>query len=264
MYINQSSIPLTSTKRNIMKNTLITSLMLLFSTAAFAQDSVYTYGVQLPPSVNHEKLLYAQYVSDIAPTLWNDIVLPYKERVALDERKKTQGYYSYKTFIDYASVVISATHNKKVFTAESSDDNLTIEQQRIVANADLNTDIVIKIKYNYKILAKPMLIEGTLTIKVVPETEAEYIGGLKLLSSYLLQQVIDKISSRIMKQPVVEFTINEEGQAIDVKLNRTTGDAKTDAMVIDAIQRMPKWNPAKNAKGIPVKQRFTIPLGGGC
>lgn len=104
-------------------------------------------------------------------------------------------------------------------------------------------------------------------VTVVPETEAEYPGGFKQLTEYLTENFINKISEKNalerIRQAIVKFTVNEEGQIVDAKIFKTSKDPKTDKLLLEAINKMPKWSPAKNAMGIKVKQEISIPFGGG-
>jgi len=50
------------------------------------------------------------------------------------------------------------------------------------------------------------------------------------------------------------------------QLSKTSGDQKTDKLLLKAINKMPKWKPAENSDGIKVKQEFEFSVGncGGC
>ena len=61
------------------------------------------------------------------------------------------------------------------------------------------------------------------------------------------------------------FTVNEEGDVVDAKISKTSGDLLTDKLIVEGISKMPKWKPAKNSKGEKVKQDFIFNVGnGGC
>jgi TonB family protein len=111
-------------------------------------------------------------------------------------------------------------------------------------------------------------IEGTVRVTVVPETEAEYMGGNKQITEYFNQNVVNKISEKNpekIQQAVLKFTVDEDGQIINPKITRTSNDSEIDKLLLDAAAKMPKWKPAQNAQGTKVKQDFTIPFGnGGC
>jgi TonB family protein len=137
----------------------------------------------------------------------------------------------------------------------------------------MGTDIRIKIRFNFKNQPNDSGVnvnkinEGEYVVTVIPETEAEYPGGYKQLTEYLNENVFSKISekntSEKIQQAILRFTVNEDGQIVDTRIAKTTTYPKIDELLLDATNKMPKWTPAENSKGIKVKQEFSIPLGGG-
>jgi len=62
----------------------------------------------------------------------------------------------------------------------------------------------------------------------------------------------------------VKFTVNEEGKIVDALIFRSSEDPKADQLLLDAINKMPEWKPARNSTGMKIKQEFTIPMSNGC
>ncbi|MDP1746596.1 MAG: energy transducer TonB [Bacteroidota bacterium] len=265
-----------------MKNNIIILLLSLLSLMGSSQNSKFEYLGRSNPSVKKEKLKEAKFICDITPEFWGRLAMPEKDRVELDHRRKmdyslgsylyTQGGYD---IIDYISVEILATCNGKVLMFESTSDKLTTEQKNILNAADLSSNIRIKIMFKYKnqvndnLNSGDKIIEGQLTVTVVPEIEAEYPGGFKQLTKYFTENVINKVSktngSKRVEQAIVKFNVNEQGQIVDAKILRTSTDPQIDKLLLDATNKMPKWKPAENSKGIKIKQGFSIPFGGdGC
>ncbi len=277
-----------------MKQLLFTSLLSLILLSGSAQPSEYTG--RLIPSTNKLKLHEAAFLNDITPELWRNMVLPSYERMDLNRRRMAhyQGYdifplgynylspqeHNYNKIIDYLSVNITSTHEGKTLTAHSSNDQLSPEQKRVLATADLNTEISIKVKFKYKDLLndasghEPKIIEGNVSVTIVPETEAQFPGGYTELRNQLTNTVMSKLPSGgaaksiyadKISRTVVKFTVNEEGKVIDASISNTSTDSFLDILLVDAIYHLPKWKPAKNAKGQTVKQQFNFSLGsGGC
>ncbi len=150
-----------------MKNTVAILFLILFFNSGFSQNAKYEYRGRLTPSTNKTLLNEAKSISDITPKLWQKLVLEHKERLELDKRGRRhyiQGYYiyplgynyiypydiNYNKLVDYVTIEISTIYNGKLFKAKSTSDKLTMEQKNILNNADLNTDISIKIKFKYK------------------------------------------------------------------------------------------------------------------
>jgi TonB family protein len=232
-----------------MKNTLITLLFSSVFATGFSQDLSYDVRVRYTHPVLMEKLNDAQLLSDFIadyPTNWVN---------------------------DYASVEISATNAGKTMKAFGMNQTLNSTQKDILKKADLGTDIVIDVAYKYKnsvtnnIENRSMHVSMTL----VPEVEAAFVGGYQQLTKYLKETVINQISETIPKEfqaGIVIFTINEQGEIANSQISKTSGDTKTDKLLLEAINNMPKWKPAENSKGIKVKQQFAFNVGrvgkGGC
>jgi TonB family protein len=277
-----------------MKHQAFTLLLSLALFSGSAQPPKFEYTGKLTPTTNKAKLSEAAFLNDITPELWRNMVLPSYERMDLNRRRMAhfQGYdvfplgynylspqeHNYNKIIDYLSVNITSVHNGKTVTAHSSNDQLSIEQKRILATADLNTEVSIHVKFKYKndvsseAGGENKIIEGKLAVTVAPETEAQFPGGYTELKDQLTKSVMSKLPSGgaaasmyadKISRTVVKFTVNEEGKVVDVSIATTSTDPFVDTLLIDAAYHLPKWKAAKNAKGKPVKQQFNFSLGGG-
>ncbi|MBL0331205.1 MAG: energy transducer TonB [Bacteroidetes bacterium] len=266
-----------------MKNKIVFSLLLLIVINGISQPSKFEYFGRLNPSVKKDKLNDAKFVTDLSPVLWHLLILPNKDRVELDEQRKLNyplGFFAYpqggyNTIVDYVSVEISTTHNGVVVTSTGAKEALTTEQKNNIKSADLGSDINVVIRFKYKkqlsnTIVANKLIEGNLNITVVPASEAEFPGGNKQLTNYLNENIFEKVSEkkafRNLPQAVVKFSVDEHGKVMNVKMSRSSMDATTDLQIINAINKMPNWKPAKNSNGKNVAQEFQIPFGmsGGC
>ncbi len=266
-----------------MKNPLSVLLLFLLVNPVFSKNPGYEYKGRFNPSVKKEKLSIVNTVNDI-PQLWNKLVLPFEVQEELDHRRKIdekgcfvfypQGY-NYSRLIEYVAVEISATSNNEVLKAQSTSDVLTPQQRAILNNADLNTNIVIEIRFKFKKLLadnrgvhNDKIMNGGVVFTVVPEIEAEFPGGFKQLTNYLTENIVSRVTEKLAAEKLqfaaVKFTVDENGLVVDAKVIRTSSVAKTDKLILDAINKMPKWKPAGNSKGEKLKQEFTIPFGDGC
>ena len=107
------------------------------------------------------------------------------------------------------------------------------------------------------------------TVTVIPDEEATYPGGSKDLRLFIKKNTIDKISEKSStqtQQGKVKFTVNEAGKVSDVQLSQSSGDHKIDKLLLETINKMPKWIPARDFNGVNVKQVFQLTVGGsdGC
>jgi TonB family protein len=244
-------------KQLIMSKKLILTLVtiLFIGLTAFAQTSFpndrsrdldyIVHGTYSRP-IKKEKLMEAKSLSDI-----------------IDD-------YPKKWITSYTSVEISATCQGKAMKAMSPNENLSPEQKNILNTIDLASDIVINVKYNYKYPLTNTIENNTMHVvmTVVPETEAEYVGGYQQMITYLKEKCSTIIPKKTPNKIhlAIRFTINEGGEITNAKITDTSGDAKTDKLLLEVISNMPKWRPAENIKGIKVKQEFKFSVGneGGC
>jgi hypothetical protein len=199
-------------------------------------------------SVTKEKLMEAKLLRDIIPN------------------------YPVNWITDYVSVEITATSSGKSMNALNSNEALSAQQKYLLSTVDLGTGFTIKVKYKSKNAVTNDIVndEMNVAMMIVPETEAEYAGGDQQLKKYLKESVVDKISesSRMHlqdKTAIAVFTINEQGEISNTKISETSGDAKTDRLIINAINKMSGWKPAENSSGTKVKQEFMFIVGNsGC
>lgn len=238
-----------------MKNSLSTLFLVLFLNNTYSQISNYAYPGGRPSDVTKQTLKSAKFIGEIIadyPTLY------------------------YSSIIDYLSVEISVTASGEILTAKHRSDTLSIEQKNILMLADMSSDVNIKIKFQYKDPSDSIRGGGNRfkemkhSILIVPETEAEYPGGYEQITNYLKEHVSDKIIPASPPEKLgivtVSFTINENGDVTDSKIEKSSGDVKVDKLLLDAINKMPKWKAAENEKGMKIKQTFKIsfPRMGGC
>ena len=135
--------------------------------------------------------------------------------------------------------------------------------------ADLGTDVVIDVTYKQvnAITDNLDIRKMHISYTVIPEIEAEYLGGYEQMKKYLKETAINKISETDYEKlrAAVRFTVNEQGEIANAQVSKTSGNQNTDKLLVEAINKMPKWKPAENSKGIKVKQEFIFNVGsGGC
>lgn len=261
-----------------MKNVIINLLVLAASFPGFSQNAKFEFAGKLTPSVKQEKLHTVRSVNELTDELWIKMSLAPKDRQELDELRRRYyplGYYAYPkggydAVIEYVSVEISAIRNETVVTALSKSDKLSPEQNDILNTAALGSEFKVKVKFKYKFRTFSSsdlseIITGVSLVTVVPETEAEYPGGVRQFTEYLTENVINKVSktgnSEKLSRAIVKFEVTGKGEIINAGMFRTSGNPDTDRILIDAINKMPKWRPARNSKGITIQQEFRIPFG---
>lgn len=273
-----------------MKNNLFTLLLSIVLSTGISQTSDYEYTGRNTPSIKKETLYDADFVSDIMPEFGRYFAILYNEKSMVNDQfrfneqlklvdypisRMDEPQKSFTKIMEFVSVKISATCNGILRTSESTGDRLTMEEKNILNSIDLGSNINIIITFKYKNQAKANLksgdkmLDGGYTVTTIPETEAEYPGGFKKISEYLNENIFSKLTeesvTKYLRWAIVNFAVNEEGQLVDVKISRTSENPKIDNMLLEAFNKMPRWIPAKNSKGVKIKQEFSLPLGtGGC
>jgi TonB family protein len=267
-----------------MKNSVILFILILVYTAGFSQNYKFEYTGGINPKVNKEKLNKVNLVSEITPDLWRSMQLSYNTRRELDIHKNTdftQVYsfsnqeFNYNNIVEYVSVEILTSSNGKIISSQSYGDKLTTAQKQILGNADSGTELDIKINFRFKnqasdkVNADSKVYSGTLTLVVIPETEAKYPGGYEKLSDFYTENIFKKVSDKSDFDKIlmasVKFTVNEDGRITGAKMSKSSTDPQIDKLILEQTGKMPKWSPAKNSEGINIKQEFVIPFGGnGC
>jgi TonB family protein len=176
-------------------------------------------------------------------------------------------YYPVNWITSYDSVRIIIRQNGKVVSAKGKNVELTQAQKEILGNAELFSEIEINVWYKFKEPYFKQTEKNHMHVKltVAPETEAEYAEGKQQMMKYLKEKAVNKIdtSSKDTWKVKIKFTINEEGNINDAKLVTSSGDKKTDRLFLEAINKMPKWKPAKTSEGKKIKQEFEFTAGRG-
>ncbi len=174
-------------------------------------------------------------------------------------------YYKPDWVKAYESVEISATEQGEIKRVYGKSGQLTDEQKALLNKADANTAIKVKIVYlPENNLKQNDLKEHKFSFKILPETEATFIGSNQELKQYLKQNAVDKIPAGTLRQyalAAVKFTIDEAGKITNSSIFESTKDEKIDAILLETIANMPNWKPAEFASGLKVKQEFVFTVG---
>ncbi len=229
-----------------MKTSLILSTVVLLSISGYSQDLNYEVRGTYSRAIKQEMLHAPKRISDLIegyPVNWID---------------------------SYTSVEISASCHGKEQKANSVNDSLSSEQQKILKTADLASKIIISVNYSYQVPVTRVVEHNTMHVEmtVVPQSEAQYSGGHEKLIQYLKENSLEipATTSKELQQLIIRFTINEQGKVSHPKIKRSFGDKETDQHFLKLIQNMPDWKAAENPEGMKVKQEFEFVAGrgGGC
>ena len=229
-----------------MKSLNLTLFLLLLMLPGFSKEPMYYVKGTYDRAVKKEVIADAKMISDLVPG------------------------YAKNWITDIISVELLVTNNGKVMKAEGKSETLNMQQKNLLNSVDLFSHIVINVKYRDEnaATAKMDIRDMHVSLTVVPETEAEFVGGAEKMKKYLKENAvskIDELTAEYMLNGIITFTVNEEGAISNVKITKSTGDPKIDDMLVAAINKMPKWKPAMNKNGVKVKQEFEFRVGNeGC
>ena len=174
--------------------------------------------------------------------------------------------YPYNWIHSYVSVEISITCGGKLIKVVGANDKLNNELQKMLPMVDLGSEIIINVSYKTKnpvtniLEVSKMNYVATLT----PDLEAEFFGGKDELIKLIKQDISYRIPESTLKKlkpTLIKFTINENGDVTNAVISRTSSDLKIDKLLLEVINKIPKWKPAQNLNGAKVSQDFKFGLG---
>lgn len=182
-------------------------------------------------------------------------------------------YYPSSWIEKYESVQVTTTSNGKSVTARSTDDKLTVEQQKLLQNLDINAQIKVIIYYKSRnVITEEMesrIVQRLFTVG--PEQEARYTGGEEAMRSYLNEHAVQMIVGdplELFKQATVIFTVDPQGKTTNIRIQNSSGIYSTDQFLLKAIEKMPLWKPAINVLGERISQDYEFDIramtGEGC
>ena len=277
-----------------MKKPILLFLCFLVSLSGFCQNSGYGYLQNDVPTIPIEKLNSVVSVYDLDPVFCRHLTVPFKEMYLLDHLlnrkrmllvsltgqptmqnpamdRKTFLQEDFDRIVTYRSVTIAVIQNGKMIKASGASQKLNEQQIQLLRNADLGSEVGVKIRFYYRNEAVKdfgdgnSVKEGEFAIKPVPNNEAMYPGGNDALVAFFSKQVTSRIPAsyitRITERATVSFTITEQGQVINPVLAESSKQPKIDEILLDAIRRMPPWKPASDKKGSRMKQSFRFKFG---
>jgi hypothetical protein len=174
--------------------------------------------------------------------------------------------YPYNWINSYISVEISMTCGGKLKKMKGLNDNLTSEMLKILPLIDLGSDIIINVNYKTKNPVTNLLEDSKMNYvaTLIPDVEADFIGGKDELIKLIKQDIAYRIPESTLKKlkpTLIKFTINENGDVTNAVISRTSSDLKIDKLLLEVINKIPKWKPAQNVNGAKVCQDFKFGLG---
>jgi hypothetical protein len=179
-------------------------------------------------------------------------------------------YYKSSWVKDFISVDISAYHDGEAKVVTNINDELTEEQKELILDSDLNSDISVVVHYiPDNTLSDNEPQKFNFTFKLEPDSDASFPGGQQKLIEYIENKAIsqlDKDDFRANHLTAIEFSVDETGKVVDAEIYDMDAYGaeqyeKANQVLLDAICKMPDWDPAAYASGDQVKQDFVLRVG---
>lgn len=95
-----------------------------------------------------------------------------------------------------------------------------------------------------------------------PVTMPSFPGGVSALFKYIASHVkypVDAVKNNISGKVIIQFVVEKDGKVGEVKVARGV-NSDLDREAIRVVKSLPKFFPAKNANGDPVRVWYTVPV----
>ena len=174
------------------------------------------------------------------------------------------------SFADHFKELHIKTKDSEIETAKSETGMLTDEQRKLVKSFDAKT--------NFSVLADPYTKdwktgkfrkdELTYAMSVIPTYEAHYPGGRYSARKYIqsfVKNFDELIEGKKLDAGRVIFNVSKTGKVENIKLDSSCGIDKLDQYILNAVEEMKDWRPAKDYNGDIVEQQLVVFYGSmGC
>jgi len=165
----------------------------------------------------------------------------------------------------YESVVIGLTSNGTSVSSENAAHELASEQMELIKNVNYGDEISVNVSYySNNPNATKELKTMTFAYVVTPEFPAACDGGYEGMERYLTTKTLKDLSfadQEKIKNVKARFTIDKTGSATNATLIKSSDNERLDKMVLQTLNSMPKWAPAKSSNGNNVSQSFVFSVG---
>lgn len=239
-----------------------------------AQNDNYSYHRKNIPRINVDKIKSSNRLIDICPEMWQFLGFPRQIEQQLQKIKKEQFPLSYYTYppsgydmiLNIISIEISTKQNNKLLSAKSDGDFLSNDQKKLLLDLAIGTEvdfnIVFQFKDSFKEYKPDEYQHGLIYMTLVPNKEASFPGSNKSFNTYLSNQLFNKIVNSTdlarISQVKLNFTIDNNGQVVKTKITSSSGKPNLDKLILDAFNKMPKWQAAQNIAGVKIEQTFSF------
>ncbi len=169
----------------------------------------------------------------------------------------------------YFSVEIQVCKDGVLKSASSKSETFTQEQKELLAMADPEKEVQVKINYlpkNDLVQNEPKIIDFSFSID--PENSARFSNGKDALYDYLQKNAIQNIPASHFENydmTAIKFSISAAGYIHKAEVfgeaYQSGKFAKINQALLEVVRNMPRWNPASYADGTEAEQSFVLTVG---
>lgn len=182
-----------------------------------------------------------------------------KAKTIIDLIPEDAGWDNFK----FKQVTIRVMPDENTNYSKGKSKTLNLEQIELLKTVDYSSNFIvdtyIKSKYPSAHDHYPYYIT------VIPENEANYMGGKEALIKYLKEgsaTTIAKIEKGKVKAGKIHFTVSTSGSIKDIYLESSSGYPTVDQKMLDLMNINPGlWLPATNENGEKVEQELVFSFG---
>ncbi len=225
-----------------MRNFISAFMLILFAITASAQELSYEIYDGNAKGIDKEKLIAANSLKDLNPGF-------------------PSSWINY-----YESVELWVRINGELQSAKGVDDNLNVAQKNLLKKADMGSEIIVSVMYNPDTIINDEddIREISFNYSIVPAKKAAYPLGYDKLKEFLWENGVEKIAAldqEVIRNSIIRFSIDKSGNVSNSSVEMSCGDPAIDEILLEAINKMPSWNPAENFQGQKILQNFQFIVG---
>jgi TonB family protein len=261
-----------------MKKFIVLCLLVFGSVQSFAQEADLDLLQSKRARISIDILKSAFKLQDIMPNFSKNFILTGNEYALFHHRSKIDNKTAlmFNASDNYEKIISINKNSLRVIKPNYTTDSaaglnmvLTANHKRVLEQAEIGDVVSVNIYFNYinQIVDNYSTCGGIYKfgqqmLKVTPHVEAVFPGGAKGFDNYFSKNVLEKTSEEdggsAADKAELAFTVDENGQVGNIRLLKSSKDAKIDQLILEASKNMPKWAPARNIKEEKIKQYFVV------
>ena len=178
--------------------------------------------------------------------------------------------YPHKAIENCESVWVKSLFKDGEVSIMTKGSELNKEQLSLLNSSEIGDyfNVIVNYGSNYSCNGNLVYDRLDIGITVVPEVQAEYPDGYSKLIAYLdgnSKERMENMDFSNIQSLSIKFFIDEDGKADEIRVMNESGNPELDDIVVELLNDMPEWKPARDEDGNHVRQEFELIFGApGC